>query len=107
MGVDHNQKSILPTWIVTIYSSTKNFAVINITIRVFNGSQFVVENKQITIVPSMYNIANYARFRVTSKTMKNLGASIQFATSQKIMLQECIAEMREDVGETFSDMMTI
>ena len=106
-GQDNNEKSILPNWIVTTYSSTKSAMTIAITLRAFDGGQFVVENKSIAITPSMYNLAGYVRFRVTQKMMKNLASSIQFTCSTKVLIQELIAEFRDDTTQTYSDMATV
>lgn len=110
-GQDRNEKSILPNWIVTIYMNTVPSTVVpvNITIRGFDGTAagFVAENKVINLVPTMFNLVKYVRFRVTSKHMKTLASSIQLTCSSRILIQEVIAEFVDDTTQTYADMATV
>ena len=106
-GQDSNERSIHPNWITAIYSETKAAMTIQITLRGFDGSVFTPENKAITITPSMYNAAGYIRFRVTQKLNKVLASSLQLMTSSKVLIQEIVAEFRDDVAQAYSDMVTV
>jgi hypothetical protein len=106
-GQNSNEKSILPNWIVTVYNASKTTLTITVAIRQFNGSEFIVENKSIVITNSMYDLAGYCRFRVTQKMMKNMATSIQLTSTSQVLIQELVAEFRDDASQTYSDMKTI
>jgi hypothetical protein len=100
-------KSIQPTWIVTMFSSSSAIANLNITLRAFNEGVTVVENKQITILPANYNAQGFCRFRVTQQLTTTLASSLEIDATSYVMIQNITAEFRNDVGAIYPSMLTV
>ena len=110
-GQNSNEKSILPNWIVTVYNALKPSMTINVTVRATdgttNGFTNGVENKVVNITPNLWDAAGYCRFRIRQKLAKNMMTSLQLTTNSQVLLQELVAEFRDDTSQTYSDMLTI
>ena len=96
-GTEDGQKSILQSFVVTIYSDTRERATVNLTNYTVDADNDYEQNQYFNVKPEDYNSGGYLRLRLIPKNKRCLGSSLRVKTNNKVLIVSLLAEI--DNGE--------
>jgi len=105
-GQNGNQKSILQSFVVTIYSKAMEQQDITLTIKSFTQVNASTQVAQITVNKTDYTDQGYARLRIQPKAQTQLGTSLTFESAKKVQIVQIDTIYVDNVNATVKASLT-
>jgi hypothetical protein len=94
-GMTANQKSILKSWVVTIYNDRRDVVRILTTERAIDQDDQYEHSATFTLTAKDFDSRGYAIIRVQPKYQRSLGSSLQIDCAEKIVVLEISSEFED------------
>jgi len=94
-GLENNNKSILKSFVITIYNEARSKATIDVTNYTITEDTDNSQLERWVVMPGDYNSGGYARLRLLPQYQRTLGSSLRLTTNDKIVLVSINAEVEE------------
>ncbi|HXK36981.1 MAG TPA: hypothetical protein VJ553_05370 [Candidatus Paceibacterota bacterium] len=95
-GLLNNILSIATTWIITLYSATRQTAAVTLTCYSFDQDATFENTSPITIRPADWNAQGFYRCRIQPRNQLALASSVKVATAQKMAITDVSVEYTGD-----------
>jgi hypothetical protein len=97
-GFGTEDKSIVKSFYVTIFSTTKTQTTLDLINYSILPDQDYEQTEHIVINPGDFNAGGFARVRIIPKYARSLGTSLRIKSNEKILIYKITAEV--ETGET-------
>jgi hypothetical protein len=105
-GQNGNQKSILQSFIVTIYSKAMEQQDVTLTVRSFSQVATDEQVEKIPVKQTDYTDQGYARLRIQPRMQTQLGTSLSIASDKKVQLVQIDVLYVDNVNATIKPSLT-
>jgi len=97
-GLTGNVQGALAAFIVTLYSATRAAASFMVTIDTFDVERELHQETPFRVKPADWTPLGFYRLRVVPKQLLSLGVSIGLKTSDRIVINDVVAEFAPDAA---------
>jgi hypothetical protein len=97
-GLLNNVLSIATTWIITLYSATRQTAVVTLTCYSFDQERTATNTVSLTILPADWDTQGFYRCRIQPQNQLALASSVKASSPQKITIADVSVEYTGDAS---------
>lgn len=95
-GLLNNVLSIATTWIITLYSATRQTVALTLTCYSFDQGSTYTNTSPLTINPADWDSQGFYRCRIQPKNQLALASSVKVSTPQKVVISDVSVEYTGD-----------
>lgn len=95
-GLLNNILSVATTWVITLYSATRQTAVVTLTCYSFDQGKTFTNTAPITVKPADWDTQGFYRCRIQPKNQLALASSVKVSCAQKIAITDVSVEYTGD-----------
>jgi len=95
-GILNNILSLATTWVITLYSATRQTAAVTLTCYSFDQGQTYTNTEPLTVRPADWDAQGFYRCRIQPRNQLALASSVKVSCAQKVVISDVSVEYTGD-----------